>query len=119
MRTIKYIFLGLVGLVLLLVAVANREAVTLRLIPQELAEVLGRNFEVSLPLFIVILGGVVVGLLVGFVWEWLREHKHRRDAQQGRRAVSQLEREVKSLKKTTNPEQDEVLALLEETSTAR
>ncbi|MGV6811968.1 MAG: LapA family protein [Brevirhabdus sp.] len=113
MRTIKYIFLGLVGLALLLVAVANRGAVSLKLIPQELADVVGMNFEVSLPLFSVILGGVVVGLLIGFVWEWLREHKHRRDVVRKTREVSKLEREVKTLKKSTDPQKDEVLALLE------
>ena len=31
----------------------------------------------ELPLFLVIFGGIVAGLLIGFVWEWFREHKHR------------------------------------------
>lgn len=119
MRTIKYLFLALVGLTLTLVAVANRELVTLKLLPKELAELAGFNLDIQLPLFLVILGGVVVGLLVGFVWEWLREHKHRRDAARGRRDVSKLERQVTDLKRTSDPEQDEVLALLEDHGATR
>jgi len=119
MRVLKLGFLGVVGVALLLIAVANRADVTLKLLPDELAALAGWNFEASLPLFIVILGGVVVGLLVGFVWEWLREHKHRREAAKGRRDVSILEREVSSLKRAAAPEKDEVLALLEESGATR
>lgn len=119
MRTLKYLFLALVGLSLMLVAVANRELVTLKLLPRELADLAGFNMDIQLPLFLVILGGVVVGLLVGFVWEWLREHKHRRDAARGRRDVSKLEHEVTKLKKSSDTDKDEVLALLEDNGATR
>lgn len=119
MRTIKYLFLALTGLILMLLAVANRGDVTLTLLPKELADLAGFNMTLDLPLFLVILGGVVAGLLIGFVWEWLREHKHRREAARGRKDVSKLEREVKTLKKSSSADQDEVLALLEDAGPAR
>jgi hypothetical protein len=55
----------------------------------------------------------VVGLALGFVWEWLREHKHRKTARVQTRAVSKLERELATLKDQTSLPDDPVLALLE------
>lgn len=112
MHYIKFAFLALIGLVLLMVALANRGMVTLRLLPQEMADLLGFNASIDLPLFIIILGFVLVGLTVGFFWEWAREHKHRSAASSRRRKAEKLERENARLRRSTGP-QDEVLALLE------
>ncbi|WP_170762007.1 lipopolysaccharide assembly protein LapA domain-containing protein [Ruegeria lacuscaerulensis] len=116
MRYIRYAFLAALGIVLISISLANREAVELKLMPDEIGDLLGFNFSTSLPLFIVVLGGVVAGLIIGFLWEWLREHKHRRDASTKTGEVRKLEREVKKLKKKQNEGQDEVLALLDEAS---
>ncbi len=113
MRYIKYAFLGVVGIVLLVVALANRGPITLRVLPDELAAFAGWNSEVTLPAYIVILGGIVAGLLIGFVWEWLREHKHRAAAVQNRRERERLEREVSRLKTPEPGSGDEVLAILD------
>lgn len=118
MRYIKYLFLGTTAIVLIVVALANRGMVTLQLLPEGLAGLFGRSFQVQLPLFVVIFGGIVVGLLIGFVWEWLREHKHRVAAVRKTREVGQLSREVSRLK--DRPDQrDDVLALLEDAEKAR
>ena len=75
---------------------------------------------IALPLFVVILGAVMVGVLVGFVWEWLREHRHRADAKLHKRAAQSLEREVKTLKGGTGQDaQDDILALVDGTGPAR
>jgi MFS family permease len=67
-----------------------------------------------LPLFLVIFGGIIVGVLIGFVWEWFREHGHRANANQKGREVARLERELAVLKDSTSvPPKDEVLALLD------
>ncbi len=116
MRYLRYAFLGILGIVLISVSLANRQIVELKLMPDALSELLGFNLSTSLPLFIVVLGGVVAGLVIGFLWEWLREHKHRRDATVKKGEVRKLEREVKKLKKKQNEGQDEVLALLDEAS---
>ena len=116
MRYIRYGFLGILGIVLVSVSLANRQIVELKLMPDVFAELLGFNLSTSLPLFIVVLGGVVAGLVIGFLWEWLREHKHRRDATVKTGEVRKLEREVKKLKKKQNEGKDDVLALLDEAS---
>ena len=116
MRYIRYAFLGALGIILVSVSLANVESVELKLMPDPLAELLGFNLSTSLPLFLVVLGGVVAGLVIGFLWEWMREHKHRRDATVKKSEVRKLEREVKKLKKKQNEGKDEVLAILDEAS---
>ena len=69
--------------------------------------------------FLVILGGVVTGLLVGFVWEWLREHRHRAEARTNRREAQKLGREVEQLRGKRNENRDEILALVEDAEAAR
>jgi lipopolysaccharide assembly protein A len=113
-RYLRLIFLGLVGLSLLTVALANRAAVSVRLLPDDLATLAGLNWTMELPLFVVIFGGIVVGVLIGFVWEWFREHGHRVAASTKAREVTRLERELAVLKDSTStPPKDDVLALLE------
>ncbi len=116
MRYIRYAFLATLGIVLISVSLANREAVELTLMPQAIADLVGVNFSIALPLFIVVLGSIVAGLVIGFLWEWLREHKHRADASAKTGEVRKLEREVKKLKKKQNEGKDEVLAILDEAS---
>lgn len=118
-RYLKYLFLITVAVVLVVLALANRGDVTLNLLPAELALWLGLDVSVELPLFLVILTGVVTGLLVGFVWEWLREHRHRAAAVNNRREAEKLKQEVSALRKPTRDERDEILALVDDTSPAR
>lgn len=116
MRYIRYAILGSLGIVLVSVCLANRAFVDLKLLPSAFAELVGMNPSISLPLFVVVLGGLGAGLVVGFIWEWLREHKLRRAAGTQSREVKKLAREVQKLKQQKNEGKDEVLALLEETS---
>lgn len=116
MRYIRYAILGALGIVLVSVCLANRTIVELKLLPVAVAELVGVNPSISLPLFVVVLGGLGAGLVVGFIWEWLREHKHRRAVSTQNREVKKLSREVQKLKQQKNEGKDEVLALLEETS---
>ncbi|CUH89513.1 hypothetical protein PH5382_03460 [Phaeobacter sp. CECT 5382] len=116
MRYIRYAILGVLGIVLVSVCLANRAIVDLKLLPNAVAELLGVNPAISLPLFVVVIGGLGAGLVIGFIWEWLREHKHRRAAGDHSREVKKLSREVQKLKKQKHEGKDEVLALLEETS---
>ena len=106
-------FLGLLAIVLLTVALANRAPVSLRLLPDDMGAFLGLSGAVELPLFLVIFGSIVAGLLIGFVWEWFRESKHRRNSSTKTREVSRLERELAVLRDTKSEPQDDVLALLD------
>lgn len=114
MRYIKYLFMAVIALALVLLALANRDPVTLTVLPPDLAAWIGWNFVISLPLFLVILGGVVGGLLIGFVWEWFREHRQRAEARAQRAERDRLAREVETLKGRANAGKDEVLALIED-----
>ena len=116
MRYIRYAFLAALAVVLICVALANRGLVTLQLLPADVSALLGFQETISLPLFLVIFGGIAAGLLIGFIWEWLREHKHRRVASVKAREVDKLEREVVRLKGERNQNRDEVLAILDEAS---
>lgn len=113
MRFIRYLFLALVGLALVVVALANRGAVELRIVPDEFAIFLPIRNDWSLPLFVVIFGGIVAGLLIGFVWEYFREHRQRAESAQRKRELNRLEREVKGLRDKNAEGKDDVLALLD------
>ena len=119
MRYIKYVFLGVLGLGLITVALANRGNVTLRVLPDELAQFAGVDTQIELPLFLVIFAGIIAGLLIGFVWEWIREHRHRSEAAQARREAAKLGREVARLREDRQPPADDVLALLEDSGATR
>ena len=112
-RAIRILFLFLVGICLVVIAVANRSPVTLRLLPDELAGFFPSTPPIQVPLFLVIFGGIVLGLLIGFVWEWIREHKHRAEAAAKRSELARLETEAEKSKKDNSDSDDEILALLE------
>jgi len=116
MRYIRYAFLVSLAIVLIVVATANRAEVTLNLLPETVAGLIGFGAQITLPLFVVIFGGIIAGVLIGFVWEWLREHKHRAEAARRTREVEMLERELRREKRLKNEGRDDVLALLDEAS---
>ena len=113
MRYLRYGFLGLLAILLMTVAVANRSVVTLTLLPAELGVLFGVNKSVETPLFVVIFSGIVAGLLIGFFWEWLREYKLRAEGHRSARQVNKLQRQVRKLQVEKYDEKNEVLALLD------
>ncbi len=114
MKTVRYGFWAIVGLCLILVGIANREFVALKAMPSPLADLLGISPSVQLPLFVIILGSVGVGLAIGFLWEWVREHRLRVDGRSKAREVEQLRRELSTLKQSqAKTEGDEILALID------
>lgn len=118
-RTLRLILLVVLALCLMALALANRDPVTLRLLPEGAARFAGGNYALEVPLFAVIFGGVIAGILIGLVWEWLREHRYRAEAATQRRERERLERELRRAGRAGhagsggNPA-DEVLALIEQ-----
>ena len=112
-RSLRYLFLAALGLVLLTVALANRAPVTLKALPEDLAAFTGFAWQIELPLFMVIFGGIIAGLLIGFVWEWFREMKHRSTASRKTREVARLERELAVMKDRQSVPKDDILAILD------
>jgi uncharacterized integral membrane protein len=119
LRFLRILFLAILGIALLAVASANLEPVTLRALPKDMTAVLGVEWQVQLPLFLVIFAGILAGLGIGFVWEWFREAKHRAALAEHKREAGQLRREVSKLKTDARKPDDDVLALLEGDGAAR
>ncbi|WP_323715566.1 LapA family protein [Paracoccus aminovorans] len=114
MRAIRVFFFVVLAVVLVLVAAANREFVTISLLPEALAPFAGGQWSLTMPGFVALFLAMVFGVLVGLVWEWLRESGLR--AESGRRAqhLADLEREVGHLRQTHAAPRDEVLAILDD-----
>jgi putative membrane protein len=110
MRTLKLILLCLILLLIVVLALANRGPVTLHVLPEGMARVMPLSIEV--PLFVVSLVSIGVGMVIGYLLEWLREHKHRRRASLKAREAAQAQREVDRLRKETGRPEDDVLAIL-------
>ncbi len=114
MRYLRYAFMLTLAICLIAVALANRQDVNLTLLPEGVARIVGVNQQVALPLFLVIFGGILAGLMIGFVWEWLREYKHRAEATAKRAEAARLDRELTRMRRKTGEGRDDVLALLED-----
>ena len=114
MRFVTYLVLAFIAIALVIVGFANRAIVTLTLLPADLVPFTKYNVSYDLPLYVVVFGGIAVGLLLGFFWEWLREHKHRSEAVAQRRERAMLAKEVEKLKSDRKEGKDDVLALLED-----
>ncbi|MBM2577571.1 LapA family protein [Jannaschia sp. Os4] len=113
MTFLRILLLVLLALVLVLIALANREAVDVALLPDQIGDILGFNLRAGgIPLFGVIFCSIAFGLVIGFVAEWLREHKHRAEAARERSRREKLERKVSRVE-AANSERDDVLAIVD------
>lgn len=115
MRYLRYAVLGVLGAIFIVLALANRSLVTVQMLPDTLAALLGFNMGFTLPLFMVLALAIAFGLMLGFVWEWLREHSYRADAARAQREADSLRAQLHKAETTaTAPKaKDEVLALLD------
>lgn len=114
MRYIRYACIAIFAIALIAVALANRNLVEIKLLPAEISGLFAMAPRIELPLYLIIFASVLIGLMIGFVWEWLREYTIRSEAARVARDKRRLEREVKALKTEKHQGKDEVLALLED-----
>lgn len=117
MRAIRLVFVFLVAVVLIGVALANRQMITISLFPAQFGQYLGGNWSLTLPAFLALFVAVLFGVLIGFLWEWLREASIRAKASRQKQELSRLEREVQQLRQEHAAPKDEVLAILSKSST--
>lgn len=116
MTYIRYAFLALVLVLAVTMALANRSLVTLALWPDTVTAILGFGYSLTLPLFVVVGGAVGLGLLIGLVWEWLRERGQRAEAARARRELDRIRaaQGVPADAPSIKPKRDEVFAILED-----
>ena len=112
MRYIRWVILAALAIVLVTIALANRGPMTVRLLPEPLEGLFGLSWQITLPVFLILAIAMAVGVLLGFVWEWVREHKHRSEAVTERRKRQELEQQVKVVARPKG-EADDILALVE------
>lgn len=113
MRFVKYLVLALIALALVVIGFANRAPITLTLFPENLVPFTKFNAAITLEIYQVVFVSIALGLLLGFFWEWAREHKHRAAVVRERREKSKLATEVKKLKADKPEGKDEILALVD------
>ena len=113
MRFLRLLIYVLIVLALVTLALANRQIVTLNLFPFDVPFLTVLNNQIELPLFLVILIGVLAGLLIGLIWEYLREAKYRRAMGQNARALKSAQRELQQIKRDASNDQDDIIALLD------
>lgn len=118
MRFIRLLFVISLAVILLGIALANRAAVTLKAFPASLDQYFGGSWQITLPLFLVIFLAIAFGIVVGFIWEWLREAHIRSESSRRASEVARLEREVGALRDRHNAPKDEVLAILDQSRPA-
>lgn len=125
---IRYAFLALILLLAVTVALANSQLVTLALWPDTVSAFIGFGYSVTLPLFVVVGAAVGLGLVLGLIWEWMRERSHRAELARLRRELAQAQAGQASAqaqvpaataRAARRPPQDEVLEILEEDRQAR
>ncbi len=114
-RLFNTLVLLLILIALVIIGFANYQPVTLTLLPDELVPFTGFNASIAVPLCIALLAAFGGGFVLGFIWDWIRESKHRREATVNRREKTLLQGELAKLKTETNRHEgkEEILALLD------
>jgi hypothetical protein len=107
-KLILALVVGPVGVVLIALAVVNRERATLILDPFGGTE---PNLTLEGPFFLFLIGAFALGLIVGGIASWLNQGKWRRtareearEARDWRRQADRLEKELESLNPTPQPQ---------------
>jgi lipopolysaccharide assembly protein A len=93
MKFLWWLILALVALVLVLFAVSNREAVSVALWPLPAT--------LDWPLYVVVLGTLVIGFFAGQFVTWVGGWRWRREARRSRDRIARLERELEAARAET------------------
>jgi len=86
MNVLRWVSLAVVAVLLILFAVSNREVVSVGLWPLPVT--------VGLPLYIVVLGTLVIGFVAGQVVTWIAGWRWRREARRSRERIATLEAQI-------------------------
>jgi uncharacterized integral membrane protein len=109
LRYLKLLFLLPLAAVIVLMAVSNRQPVTLSLDP------LGRgliDLKLTVPLFAALFAAMMVGVLIGGTASWLLQARHRRMERAYRREADKLKAEKERLQAAVAPAESVPLPLM-------
>jgi uncharacterized integral membrane protein len=93
-RILSFVILVPLAILLVVFCVANRAPVTVSLDPFGTMP----QFTYALPLFIVLMGAVITGVILGGIGTWLTQSHYRRKAWKRRNEVERLRREAEEAK---------------------
>ena len=116
MKAIKHILQALillpVAIVLVSLAVANRQSVQLALDPFSPEQ---PALQVNIPLYLVVFGALLCGILIGGVMAWFKQGRHRKAARENRYEAkkwrNEADRQQKRIEKLAVDRKDDVPAL--------
>lgn len=98
MRYFKLLIWVLVGIILVIFALGNNQAVQVYLLPSTFTNALVSRSIFSLPLFIVVYLALLIGVIFGFFFEYFREYKYRSNLRKNKKELSSLRAELQELK---------------------
>jgi hypothetical protein len=82
---------------------------------------LGFGYSITLPLFAIVSGALGLGLVMGLMWEWVRERSIRSDASKARKELDKM-RATGAVSapapKPANAQREQVLAILDDRTPA-
>ena len=113
MRILRVVLVVALALLLIVVALANRSPVLVRLLPDNVDSYVNGSWSVTIPLFLLVFIVFALGIVVGLLSEWLRETTIRDQNARRARDIAQLEREVGGLRTRSAQPRDDVLAILD------
>ena len=113
-KILSFIILVPLAILLVVFCVANREAVTVSLDPFGTMP----QFTFALPLFILLMGAVIAGVILGGLGTWFTQAHYRRKAWRRKNEVDRLRREADDAKERLRQLREEKAALPASTSLA-
>ena len=90
-RVAAFLILLPIGIIIVSLAVANRQAVVVS-IPPQIGDAPFYTF--TMPLFALIFGTLIVGLILGGFATWIRQGKHRKRARDQKLKAAKMETEA-------------------------
>lgn len=100
MHTFKMVLLACLAVIFVVIAFANYTIVNLSILPRWMADFFNVDWQISLPLYLVVLLSLLFGVIIGFTWAWARARRKRSGGGQDSRRLQQLEKEVAALRST-------------------
>ncbi len=111
MKYLVYLFYILIAVILITIAIYNRDPATITLTPDWLP--LFGGVKLTAPLFALIYIALFAGMALGLFFEYIRESGYRRQARKAKRELKKNEKELQKTKEDAGQYDDDVLAIVE------